>query len=96
MSLAFLTPNGRFIGRLQGPVHGNVLLRKVQYQIADDDDRSMHYARLFIAGKIQNYRTILQRFVRDNGGDDELDAVVKTLESSKRMAMHAGDSSRLA
>lgn len=95
VSLSFLSPNGRFIGRLQGPVRGNVLLRKVQYQIADDDERSMHYARLFIAGKIQNYRTILQRFVRDNGGDAEMDAVVKSLESSKRMALRAADPSQL-
>lgn len=95
VSLSFLSPNGQFIGRFQGPVRGNVLLRKVQYQISEDDERSMHYARLFIAGKIQNYRTILQRFVRDNGGDEELDAVVKTLESSKRVAMHTKDSSQL-
>ena len=95
VSLSFLSPNGRFIGRLQGPVRGNVLLRKSQYQIADDDERSMHFARLFIAGKIQNYRTILQRFVRDNGGKGELDAVVRALESSKRMALRAETSAQL-
>lgn len=27
VSLSFLSPNGRFIGRFQGPVRGNVLLR---------------------------------------------------------------------
>ena len=70
VSLTFLSPNGRFIGRMQGPTRGNVLLRKEQYRIADDEERSLHFARLFIAGKIQNYRTTLQRFIRDNGEND--------------------------
>lgn len=95
VSLAFLSPSGRFIGRFQGPVRGNVLLRKTQFQIAENEERSIHFARLFIAGKIQNYRTILQRFIRDNGGDDELDAVVKSMESSKCAALRVNDSSQL-
>ena len=49
VSLSFLSPNGRFIGRLQGPVHGNVLLRKTQYLINDDIERSLHFAQLFVA-----------------------------------------------
>ena len=95
VSLAFLSPSGRFVGRFQGPIKGNVLLRTTQYRITEDKDRSMHFARLFIAGKIQNYRTIVQRFIRDNGGDEELNAVVMALESSKRVAMLAEDTSRL-
>lgn len=89
VSLSFLSPNGRFIGRFQGPVHGNVLLRKAQYQIADDKERASHYAQLFVAGKIQNYRTILQRFVRDNGDNREVETAIKSLEVSKRWALNA-------
>ena len=33
ISLTFLRENGHFMGRLQGPVNGNVLLRKRQYRI---------------------------------------------------------------
>ena len=32
VSLTFLSPNGRYISRFQGPSRGNVLLRKKQYQ----------------------------------------------------------------
>ena len=31
VSLTFLSPSGRFISRVQGPIKGNVLLRKKQY-----------------------------------------------------------------
>lgn len=95
VSLAFLSPNGRFIGRMQGPTRGNVLLRKEQYRIADDDERSLHFARLFIAGKIQNYRSTLQRFIRDNGENAGVDAAVNSMEHSKKWALTATSASQL-
>ena len=91
VALSFLSPNGRFIGRFQGPVRGNVLLRKAQYQIADDKERALHYAQLFIAGKIQNYRTILQRFVRDNGSNSEVETAIQSLGVSKQWALRTKD-----
>ena len=91
VALSFLSPNGRFIGRFQGPVKGNVLLRKAQYQIADDKGRALHYAQLFIAGKIQNYRTILQRFVRDNGNNSEVETAIQSLGMSKQWALRTKD-----
>ena len=95
VSLTFLSPNGRFIGRMQGPTRGNVLLRKEQYRIADDEGRSLHFARLFIAGKIQNYRTTLQRFIRDNGENDGVEAAVNSMEHSKKWALKATSASQL-
>ena len=91
VALSFLSPNGRFIGRFQGPVRGNVLLRKAQYQIADNKERALHYAQLFIAGKIQNYRTILQRFVRDNGSNSEVETAIQSLGVSKQWALRTKD-----
>ena len=32
----FFTPNGRFLARVEGPVSGNVLLRRQQYRVSDD------------------------------------------------------------
>lgn len=95
VTLSFLSPNGRFIGRFQGPVRGNVLLRKTQYQIADDKEHALHYAQLFVAGKIQNYRTILQRFVRDNGSNLEVEKAIKLLNISKEWALRAKDVAKL-
>ena len=58
ISLTFLSPHGRFISRVQSATKGNVLLRKRQYQLSDDESWSLHVARLMIGGKIQNYRNI--------------------------------------
>ncbi len=95
VSLAFLSPNGRYVGRFQGPVQGNVLLRKAQYSIAENEERALHFARLFIAGKIQNYRAILQRFERDNGDNPEVEAAVRALELEKKMALYAENHAQL-
>ena len=35
VGLSFLTPSGRFQARVHGKVRGNVLLRRIQYRIAD-------------------------------------------------------------
>ncbi len=67
VGLSFLTENGRFLARVQGPVSGNVLLRREQYRRADESDFSASMARFFLAGKIANHRTVLQRALRDHG-----------------------------
>ena len=36
VAVSFLTEHGRFLARVQGPVSGNVLLRRGQYRKADD------------------------------------------------------------
>jgi CRISPR-associated protein Cas1 len=63
--ITFLSESGRFLGRVVGPVHGNVLLRREQYRIADDEARSAEIARMFIIGKICNSRQVLMRGARD-------------------------------
>lgn len=89
VSLTFLSPHGRFISRVQGQTKGNVLLRKAQYQLADDEEWSLHVAHLLVAGKIQNYRNVLQRYLRDYGDNPEVEAAVKSLDMQKRDALRA-------
>ena len=72
VSLTFLSPQGRYISRSQGPTKGNVLLRKAQYRNTDEPNYALHLCKLFIGGKIQNYRNILRRFIRDNGDDADI------------------------
>lgn len=36
VAISFLTENGGFLAKVQGPVSGNVLLRREQYRRADD------------------------------------------------------------
>ena len=95
ISLTFLSPNGRFVSRVQGATHGNVLLRKAQYALSDDEEWSLHVAQLMIAAKIQNYRNILRRYIRDYGDCQEVDAAVRVLDANKRYALHAEDKTKL-
>lgn len=67
VGISFLSENGRFLARVQGPVSGNVLLRRQQYRLADDRAFSGQMARSVLTGKIANCRAVLQRNVRDHG-----------------------------
>ena len=89
VSLVFMSPHGRFIGRVQGATHGNVLLRKKQYSLSEDENVALHLAKLFITGKVFNTRNILQRFIRDNGADEEVEYVIKQLEWRKHCVLQA-------
>ena len=66
IDLCFLTPHGRFLSRVAGPVHGNVLLRKTQYEWASNPDKALPIARMCLTGKIYNARWRLERVARDH------------------------------
>ena len=95
ISLTFLSPSGKFIGRIQGGTHGNVLLRKAQYALSDDEAWALHVARLMIAGKVQNYRNILRRYIRDYGECQVVEQAAKFLDANKRHVLNAEDKTRL-
>jgi len=65
ISLVFLTNNGRFLARVSGKSRGNVILRKKQYRISDNELESAKVARNFIIGKIFNTKWIIERMTRD-------------------------------
>ncbi|MBD5139362.1 MAG: type I-C CRISPR-associated endonuclease Cas1 [Ruminococcus sp.] len=66
IDLCFMNQNGSFLCRTQGGISGNVLLRRQQYRIADDNERSLAIAKNIIAGKIFNSKWILERTLRDH------------------------------
>lgn len=66
VSLAFCTPHGRFLARACGESNGNVLLRRMQYRVADDPAQSCRAARGAIFGKIYNARWSIERTRRDH------------------------------
>lgn len=66
IGLAFLSPGGRFQGRVHGRVRGNVLLRKKQYRISDNESQSVPIAASFLMGKIYNSRKVIERALRDH------------------------------
>ena len=64
ISVCFLTPTGRFRGRVIGETRGNVLLRKKQYRVSDDENESLQISRNFILGKVYNEKWQLERYIR--------------------------------
>ena len=82
VALSFLTEYGRFLAKVQGPVSGNVLLRREQYRKADDLAFSAGVAKFILTGKITNCRTVLKRALRDHVdriNEQELRAAVMRL-----------------
>lgn len=94
IALSFLSENGRFLGRVSGPVSGNVLLRRKQYHVADSAEQSLNLAKLFIGGKIANSRIVLMRALRDHGSENnrkELETAVTTLATKQKNVFKASN-----
>ena len=66
VGLAFFSQHGRFQCRVEGERRGNVLLRREQYRIADDEGRALPIARNMIGAKTANACMSLRRFLRDH------------------------------
>lgn len=85
VGLAYMTGDGRFLGRLQPPESKNVPLRWNQFQFAADPSRQVQIARAMVRGKVLNQRTLLQRAAREGVSDlgeaiDHLRALVERLD----------------
>ncbi len=75
IGLVLCDDHGRFKARLEGPVSGNVLLRRAQHERTGDASFTLAAARSFIAGKIANARRVLLRGAREAKADDDAKAL---------------------
>mgnify|MGYP004526874927 CR=1 FL=1 len=66
IGLSFCSPSGKFLARASGGASGNVLLRREQYRVADDLERSCQIAKYMIWGKLYNCRWSIERTKRDH------------------------------
>lgn len=85
VAISFLSEHGRFLARVQGPVSGNVLLRREQYRRADDEHGSAEIARSAVVAKIANSRTVLLRALRDHPEIPEAAAIEETVRRLARL-----------
>lgn len=86
VGLSFFSINGRFLAKVGGEAHGNVLLRKEQYRISDGEALSCLYARNFIAGKILNSRKFVSRIRRDHALSVDVDKLCNAEKELLNMA----------
>lgn len=66
ISLSFYSPQGKFLASAIGESRGNVLLRKHQYRLSDDEGASCLIARSMVLAKVYNSRAVLERALRDH------------------------------
>lgn len=85
IGLNFMSRSGKFLARAEGAVSGNVYLRREQYRIADNEERSLAIARNFIIGKLYNSRYVIDRAVRDHS----LQVDVEKLKSRSELLSQA-------
>ena len=85
IGLTFMSRSGKFLARAEGAVSGNVYLRREQYRIADNEERSLAIARNFITGKLYNSRYVIDRAVRDHS----LQVDVEKLKSRSELLSQA-------
>lgn len=92
LALTFLTRHGRFLARVVGESRGNVVLRRQQYRMADQEQEQIKIARNCIAGKLYNSRSVVNRALRDHGQRIEearFQAVSDQLKQSLELARSA-------
>ena len=87
ISLVFLSEHGRFLARVEGPVSGNVLLRKRQYESLNDPEFTASFVRTLLMAKLRNSKAVLLRSARNEGsGDPALyNAAVRLSELAKEL-----------
>lgn len=77
-AVIWLSRGGRFLGRLEGPVSGNILLRRAQHEHLGQPDSCLNLARNMVAGKVQNQRSLVLRSARDAEHSEDHDALQRT------------------
>lgn len=65
ISMTFLSATGKFRAKVTGKAYGNILLRRTQYRMADDEALALQAAQNFIIGKIYNEKSVINRAMRD-------------------------------
>jgi CRISPR-associated protein Cas1 len=81
VSISFLTEHGRFLASVRGPISGNVLLRRQQYRMADDEAATQKIATAVVSGKLANCRVVINRTIRDHSNKVDTTALKQASDS---------------
>ena len=84
INMCFFTPRGRFLARTVGENNGNVLLRRKQYKVSEDESESCRIARNMILGKVYNSRWSIERTARDHPLRVDVESLKSASEQMRR------------
>lgn len=86
ITLSFIGIRGEFCGRVCGPVSGNVLLRKRQYESLSNAQFVSTTVRNILYGKIRNGKDVLMRYARTVSRLEDAEALYSAAEKLSGMA----------
>lgn len=98
ISLCYMTPQGKFLARVNGKVKGNVILRKQQFESVIDKEKSLSIAKNCIIGKVYNARWVLERAIRDHNLQVDVNKIqnaINLLKESINFIQNATDINQL-
>jgi CRISPR-associated protein Cas1 len=93
VGLSFFTEYGRYLGRLQGRQSSNILLRKAQYKKTEGNPCDV--AQTFVAAKVVNSRSVLQRHTRNHAASDAVNEAIHKLNQRLAHIRKSDDLERL-
>ena len=88
VGVSFLDQHGNFCGRVQGKVNGNVLLRRAQYRLADEEIKALQIAKHFILGKLVNCKKTINRGLRDHADKVDVNLLNQVAEKMSQAIEH--------
>ena len=94
IGLCFISPGGRFLARVTGPIKGNVFLRKQQMEMFSDPEKQTALVRNLITAKLKNTRGLLMRSRRDYPATDaggKLSHCIDLLEENQEKLLSEKD-----
>ena len=92
IAVNFISPQGKFLARVQGKTKGNVFLRKEQFQRFSSPQIDL--VRNTVAAKLSNTRFLIRRSLRDNptlNADGALTDCIKYLEDGIKTVYETAD-----
>jgi CRISP-associated protein Cas1 len=90
VAVNYLSEFGYLQARMTGVADTSVLLRRVQFRVADDPARCAAIARQIIAGKLQNSRNSLLRAARESEISDLKSQIGEAIDALARLIQELG------
>ena len=95
VAVHFHTENGYLLAQVLGSGDTRYLLRRAQYAAADNPEEASRIARQFVAGKLQNSRTNLQRSGREADTDSDRAELARAASELARLIQQLGNAEPL-
>lgn len=83
--ISFISYTGKFRTKLVSPTSGNVRLRRAQYRIADQPEKSFLLAKNFVFGKIFNASYVLKRALRDHARKIDVEMIKESVRKQNQV-----------